>query len=139
MGYFLNRAKAFLQNEMTWGQQAPGDSVPGTDCELSERSELSPPPPVAQLLREALADKEKELALRHRDLESEYYKDDPWCQGQIAILKHHISEIERFLKEGGALDLPRCCRQAENICLGAVRGFNICILSPEGCGYALQR
>lgn len=130
MGY-LNRARALMK------ETGPEVNT-GIDCAKSVISELSPPPPVAQLLREALADKEKELALRQRDLTTVFYRDDPWVLEQIAHLESHIVEIRRYLKEGGELTLPRCCCQAENICLGAVRGFNICILSPEECGYAIQ-
>jgi hypothetical protein len=103
--------------------------------DLLQTSLASSPP---GRLGAAILDYRKELALRHRDLESEYYKDDPWVLWQIAILKHHISEIQRFLKEGGELDLPRCCRQAENICLGAVRGFTACILPTPSCGYSVK-
>lgn len=139
MGYFLNRAKAFLQSELTGGQPAPADRLAGLGCEISEKSELSPAMPGAgQRLPKALADKQHELALRRRDLASPYYQGDPWVSGQIALLEGHIAEITRYLKEGGELALPRCCRQANLICLAAMRGFNICILSPGGCGYAIQ-
>ena len=85
----------------------------------------------------AVLDYQKELRLRHHDLKSEFYKDDPWVLGQITILKHHIAEVERYLQHGGALDLPRCCHQRELICLAAMRGFEVCILTPTACGYSL--
>ena len=81
---------------------------------------------------EALGNKQHEMALRRSDLASPFYQGDPWVLEQIALLEGHIAEIRRYLKEGGQLTLPRCCRQADHICLVAVTGFNVCILTPGG-------
>lgn len=92
---------------------------------------------VAGRLQEALSDKSKELALRRSDLTYPYYAEDEWTKEQVAHLEGHIGEIERYLSEGGKLNLPRCCKRPEHICLIAVQGFTSCIMTPEDCGFSL--
>jgi len=47
-------------------------------------------------------------------LASPCYADDSeyqrWCGYQIDTLTAHMSEIQRYLKEGGTLRLPLCCK-----------------------------
>ena len=93
---------------------------------------------VAQHLQEALRQKEKEIALCKRDLASPYYAGDPWCLEQIRRLERQCLELQRYLKEGGALALPQCSNQ-QAICLAATRGFTSCIWEPDSCYYSLWR
>lgn len=94
---------------------------------------------VARRLQKALAEKEEDLASRKRDLTSPYYADSEWVKKEMTHLEAHIAEIERHLKEGGALKLPPCCRQPDYVCLIATRGFDECIMSPIECGFSLGR
>jgi hypothetical protein len=98
----------------------------------------APPAWVAQRLEKALVQKREELALRKRNLASPYYAADEWTKQQITYLKAHITEIERYLNRGGELKLPRCCRQSKHICLIAMRGFDACVMTPDGCGFSLR-
>ena len=91
-----------------------------------------------QRLKEALEQKERELILRERNLASPYYADDEWTKKQITHLKTHISQIQGYLNGEHDLQLPRCCRHNEYICLIAIRGFDFCIMVPTGCGFSLK-
>ena len=92
---------------------------------------------VNQRLQKALKQKREELALRERNLTSPYLEDDSWTRKQITYLQGHIAGIERYLSEGGELKLPQCCKQS-HICLIAMRGFDACLMSPDGCGFNLK-
>ena len=89
-------------------------------------------------LVKALTQKQEELALRKMDLASPYYAEDEWTKRQIIYLEEHISEIKRYLAEGGKLNLPRCCKDSIHICLIAMRGFGSCIMLPADCGFSLK-
>ena len=144
MGRYLEKIRLLEQGLTQLGgcpSTPSGHGPAGTpgDYEINEKNEISPAALGAdQRLRQALADKQHELALRRRDLASPYYQGDHWVLEQIAHLESHIAEITRYLKEGGELALPRCCRQAEYICLIATRGFDECVMSPIECGYSLR-
>jgi hypothetical protein len=53
-----------------------------------------------------LEQKRDELACRRRDLSTPYYADDEWVKDQISRLGNQIAEMERYLKDGGELNLP---------------------------------
>jgi hypothetical protein len=93
-------------------------------------------------LQKALADKEKELASRKRDLASSYCRNNErnkeWTKQEITHLETHVAEIQRYIKDGGSLRLPWCCRQLEYICLIATWGFDECIMLPSDCGFSLR-
>ena len=76
-----------------------------------------------------------------RRLASEYYADDgpyqTWGQDVIGCLTAHVDEIRRYIREGGALTLPRCCK-GNYICLIAMRQFNGCLIEPSECEFAIE-
>lgn len=98
-------------------------------------------PPEA--LTRALAQKREEIGTMQKRLASPYYADDTdyleWCRHQIACLQGHVAEIRRFLEEGGALRLPRCCRDEDYTCLIAMRRFDACLMSPGECGFSMPK
>ena len=110
----------------------------GKDKQRQAAISTFPSARVGQRLQEALIEKEGELALHGSDLASSYYADDDWTRQQITYLQSHIAEIERYLREGGQLKLPRCCREPDYICLIAMRGFDACIMTPKECGFSLK-
>lgn len=144
MGY-LERARVLMQEEGLSDRNNP--AMPreiaqgGIECEISETREISQGTQtvIEDNLRKALAEKKGRLALRKRDLTSPYYgHTDEWTKRQITHLQAHIAEIQRYLREGGDLKLPRCCWPFGYICLIAMTGFDACIMTPEECGFSLR-
>lgn len=99
---------------------------------------LRPP----EALRRALTQKGEEIATMRRRLASEWYAEDveyqEWGQAVISCLQGHVREIERYLKEGGALALPPCCKAKGHICLIALRRFDGCLMGPGECGFSVR-
>lgn len=97
---------------------------------------LRPPEP----LRHALTQKDEEIATMRRRLASTYYADDPqyqeWGRSVIGCLQAHSSETQRYLRDGGALALPRCCIDPAHVCLIALRRFDGCLMGPGECGFS---
>lgn len=90
-----------------------------------------------KFVQETLSQKQHELKVRERDLETPYYTNDEWTKRQISLLKEQIDEIERYLAEGGNLRLPFCGNRPDFICLIAISGFDSCIMQPDECGFSL--
>ena len=92
-------------------------------------------------LRRALTQKTQEIAVMRRRLASEYYADDgpyqTWGQDVIGCLTAHVDEIRRYLREGGALSLPPCCKDKDYLCLIAMRRFDGCLMTPAECGFSI--
>jgi len=93
-------------------------------------------------LSAALAQKNEEIAVMRRRLASEYYADDgpyqTWGQDVIGCLTAHVDEIRRYLREGGALTLPPCCK-GEYLCLIAMRRFDTCLMGSDECGFSMPK
>jgi hypothetical protein len=98
-------------------------------------------PPEA--LKGALIQKNYEILTMRKRLASSYYADDAeyqdWCKDQIACLTGHVTEIERYLREGGILRLPPCCIDDDHICLIAMRRFDGCLMTLTECGFAISK
>ncbi len=62
-------------------------------------------------LRGALAQKHEEITTMRRRLACDYYCEDvpyqEWGQAVISCLQVHVTRIQRYLREGGVLALPR--------------------------------
>jgi hypothetical protein len=97
-------------------------------------------PPEA--LKHALTQKNEEIHTMRKRLASEYYADDvpyqTWGEDVLSCLQGHIREIQRYLREGGRLTLPPCCKEEGHICLIAMRRFNACLMTPGECGFSLK-
>jgi len=93
-------------------------------------------------LTAALTQKNDEIAVMRRRLASPYYAGDveylEWGKDVIACLTSHIEEIRRYLREGGTLRLPPCCKEEGYICLIAMRRFDGCLMGPGECGFAIS-
>ena len=93
-------------------------------------------------LRRASAQKNEEIAVMRERLDSEYYAGDveylEWGKDVIACLTSHIEEIRRYLREGGSLRLPPCCKAEGYICLIAMRRFDGCLMTPGECTFSLR-
>lgn len=93
-------------------------------------------------LRRALGQKHQEITTMRRRLASQWYASDceyqEWGQGVISCLEGHTTEIQRYLKEGGALALPPCCKAKDRICLIALRRFDGCLMAPGECGFSVE-
>ena len=74
-------------------------------------------------------------------LASPYYADDgeylEWCRDQIGCLTAHVDEIRRYMREGGTLTLPPCCK-GDCICLIAMRRFDGCLMEPSECEFIIE-
>jgi len=94
-------------------------------------------------LTKALEQKNEEIAVMRKRLASPYYAGDSqyhqWCQDQIGCLTGHISEIQRYLRDGGTLRLPPCSRDDTHLCLIAMRRFDGCLMSPGECTFAISK
>jgi hypothetical protein len=97
-------------------------------------------PPEA--LKWALTQKGKEITTMRRRLTSEYYAGDVpyqrWGEDVISCLQAHVTEIKRYVREGGALSLPPCCKEEGHLCLIAMRSFDGCLMGPSECGFSLR-
>lgn len=97
---------------------------------------LRPP----EALRGALTQKGEEIATMRRRLASEWYAEDveyqKWGQAVMSCLEGHMREIQRYLREGGALALPPCCQEGSHLCLIALRRFDGCLMAPGDCGFS---
>ena len=97
-------------------------------------------PPEA--LPRALTQKGEEVLTMRKRLASEYYANDAeyleWCKDQIGCLTGHVDEIRRYLREGGALTLPPCCKDKGYLCLIAMRRFDACLMGPGECTFSLR-
>ena len=97
-------------------------------------------PPEA--LTVALTQKNEEILTMRKRLDSPYYADDTeyheWCRDQITCLNRHIAEMGRYLREGGALSLPQCCKDEHHLCLIAMRRFDGCLMGPAECGFSMR-
>jgi hypothetical protein len=93
-------------------------------------------------LTRALEQKQQESAVMRERLSSPCYADDSehqiWCRHQIDTLRAHMSEIQRYLKAGGTLRLPLCCKDESHTCLIAMRRFNGCLMAPGECGFSIR-
>ena len=98
--------------------------------------------PRQTVLQGALAQKNEEINTMRKRLTSEYYAGDvpyeEWGKDILACLQGHVSEIQRYLKEGGALTLPPCCKEEGHICLIAMRRFDACLMTAGECGFSLM-
>ena len=98
-------------------------------------------PPEA--LRRALTQKGEEITTMRRRLAAPCNADDQeyqrWCQDQIGCLTSHVDEIRRYLREGGTLSLPPCCKDKDFLCLIAMRKFDGCLMLPSECEFAMRR
>jgi hypothetical protein len=99
--------------------------------------------PRRNTLQTALAQKREEIGTMQKRLTSPYYADDAeyldWCRDQILRLQGDVTEIERYLREGGILRLPPCCIDDDHICLIAMRRFDGCLMTLTECGFAISR
>jgi hypothetical protein len=124
----------------------PGSKVP---AELIQALRENKPAIIAILtkpsvaLSGALTQKTDEIAVMRRRLASQYYADDAeyleWCKDQIACLQGHVDEIRRYLRDGGTLRLPPCCKGNDHICLIAMRRFDGCLMLPSECTFAISK
>lgn len=96
-------------------------------------------PPEA--LTRALTQKGEEVLTMRKRLASDYYAGDvpyqEWGQDVLACLQAHITEIRCYLRGGGALSLPPCCKDKGYICLIALRRFDACLMGPGECGFSI--
>jgi len=94
------------------------------------------------ILTAALTQKNQEILVMRRRLASQHYAGDvpyqEWGQDVIACLNGHIVEIQRYLREGGMLTLPPCCKENGYVCLIAMRRFDGCLMSPGECGFYMR-
>jgi hypothetical protein len=94
-------------------------------------------------LSRALEQKHQEIAFMRARLYCPSNADDAeyhsWCRDQIQCLAGHITEIQRYLKEGGALSLPPCCKEQDHICLIAMRRFDGCLMLPGECTFSMRK
>jgi hypothetical protein len=92
-------------------------------------------------LSAALTQKTQEITVMRRRLASEYYANDAeyleWCKDQIGCLTGHVDEIRRYLRDGGSLRLPPCCKE-DSICMIAMRRFDGCLMNPDECTFSMQ-
>ena len=99
--------------------------------------------PRRTILEGALTQKGEEILTMRKRLTSPYYADDTeyleWCRDQIGCLTAHVDEIRRYLREGGALTLPPCCRDKDYLCLIAMRRFDGCLMVPNECEFAMRK
>ncbi len=106
------------------------------------QSTSTPSIEVIQYLNRAIERKQEDLKIRRRQLADPKCPNPEFCIDQITSMEGHIVEINRYLKEGGDLAIPRCCLQHENYCFlnhaMAMKGFDGCLLSPDGCGFGLR-
>jgi len=97
----------------------------------------------SETLTRALAQKQGEIIIMRKRLASEYYAGDAeyqdWCKDQITCLTSHITEIQRYVREGGTLRLPPCCIDDYHICLIAMRRFDACLMLPSECTFAISK
>ena len=95
-----------------------------------------------EILSRALKAKQEEVGVMRARQASEYYANDAeyqrWCRYQIDTLTAHMSEIQRYLKAGGTLRLPLCCKDESQTCLIAMRRFNCCLMRPDECGFSIR-
>lgn len=78
-----------------------------------------------------------ELELRHHDLTTEYYKDDPWIKQVVGILESQIKEIERYMKEGGELNIGKCMKE-KGTCGLTYKRFDLCGWWPKTCDFHID-
>jgi hypothetical protein len=97
-------------------------------------------PPEA--LKWALTQKQEEILTMRKRLASEYYAGDvpyqEWGKDVMACLHAHVEEIRRYLREGGALRLPPCCKEGGHLCLIAMRRFDGCLMVPGECTFSTK-
>ena len=97
--------------------------------------------PRRTILEGALTQKGEEILTMRKRLASPCYADDTgyqeWCRDQIGCLAAHVTEIQRYLGEGGTLRLPPCCVEEGYICLIAMRRFDACLMLPSECTFAI--
>ena len=89
-----------------------------------------------KLLTQALSQKKAELDLLRHDLTTVEFRGDPWRIKSISILESQVKEIERYMKDGGKLNIGECCQQ-EGTCILAFKRFDVCALKPN-CGFYLK-
>jgi hypothetical protein len=101
-----------------------------------------PSPSSRTLLTGALAQKNDEILTMRQRLASPYYAGDGeyqrWGQDVIVCLQAHVTEIQRYLSEGGTLGLPLCCKEEGHICLIAMRRFDGCLMVPGECTFSIR-
>ena len=102
------------------------------------QANTAPSPRVIYRLQQAIEQKEEDLTVRRWQLADPDCHNPEWCKRQIVCMQGHITEINRYIKEGGQLTLPRCCQKHEKYCLIAMRGFDACLMTPEDCGFSLN-
>ncbi|MCP3683583.1 MAG: hypothetical protein GY861_12925 [bacterium] len=109
---------------------------------VSQTNESEIPPRIIESLQKAISKKEEDLAIRRKQLADPKCPNPEFCIDQITSMEGHIVEINRYIKEGGDLAIPRCCLQHENYCFlnhaMAMKGFDGCLLSPDGCEFGLR-
>ena len=88
----------------------------------------------SNLLTQALAQKKAELALFCHDLTTPEFKDDPWRIKAIVTIEEQVKEIERYMKEGGKLNIGECC-QKEGTCVLAFKRFDGCAWGHTESGF----
>ena len=81
--------------------------------------------------------KRAELELFRHDLTTPEFKGDPWRVESISILEEQVKEIERYMKEGGKLNIGECC-QKEGTCILAYKRFDGCMWRPGDCGFYIK-
>ena len=122
----------------------PGSKIPADLVEAIRTHKqalmLAIQPPEA--LTRALTQKGEEVLTMRKRLASEHYAGDvpyqTWGQDVIGCLQGHVTEIKRYLREGGSLSLPRCCIDKGYICLIALRRFDGCLVTPAECTFSLR-
>ena len=123
--------------------KTPADLIEAIRQHKTEILTILTKPRPSETLRRALIQKNEEILTMRKRLDSPYYADDAeyqdWCKDQIACLTDHISEIQRYLREGGTLRLPPCCKEEGHICLIAMRRFDGCLMTLTECGFAISR
>jgi len=92
-------------------------------------------------LSAALEQKTTEIGVMRKRLASEYYVGDvpyqEWGRDVITCLQAHVDEVQRYLREGGALILPPCCKEEGHFCLISLRRFGGCLMNPGECGFSM--
>ena len=123
--------------------KTPADLIEAIRQHKTEILTILTKPRPSETLKKALTQKSEEMLTMRKRLASPYYADDAeyqdWCRDQITCFTSHISEIQRYLREGGTLRLPPCCKEEGHICLIAMRRFDGCLMGPEECGFATSK
>lgn len=119
----------------------PADLIEAIRQHKTEILTILTKPWPSETLRRALTQKNEEILTIRKRLASPYYADDAeyqdWCRDQITCLTAHISEIQSYLREGGCLSLPPCCRTAGYLCLIAMRRLVGCLMVPGECTFSI--